>query len=79
MPVSSVTTRVAATTVTNARLELPNVPRAVAVATTANTATTASCRLPTTPRVPALHAMIASVIAAATRNSPMPSARNCAR
>ena len=79
MPVRTVTTMVAATTVMNARLELPNVCAAVVAATTASTATTAPCRLPTTPRAPALHARIASVMAAATRNRPMPSARDCAR
>ncbi len=79
MPVRTVTTMVIATTVTNARLELPNVCSAVVVATTASTATTAPCTLPTTPRAPDLHARIASVIAAATRYRPMPSAKNCAR
>ena len=79
MPVRIVTTMVAATTVTKARLELPNVCCAVVVATTASTATTAACTPPTTPREPDLHARIASVIAAATRNRPMPSGRNCAR
>ncbi len=72
-PQSSVTTSVAAITVTNARSVLPKVARAVVVATTARTAATASCRPPMTPRGPILHALIPSVTAAAPRYRAIPS------
>ena len=67
MPVSAVTTRVAAMTVRKARSRLPKVARAVFVATTASTAAAASWTLPITPRPPALQAMMPRVSAPATR------------
>ena len=73
-PHRTVTTRLAATTVTKARSMLPNAVTATVAETVASTTAVAGCSPPTTPREPASQAKIPSVSAAAPRYRLMPSA-----